>query len=56
MSSASMPARSSAAFIVTLAIVAAWLFFKLAPKAPIAVRQAEAITTSVIFGSFVARF
>ncbi len=48
-----MPALSTAAFMVALAMVAAWLSFKVPPNVPMAVRQAEAITTSFIFYSFV---
>jgi hypothetical protein len=41
-----MPALFMASFIATAASFAAWLSFKVPPKAPIAVRHAETITTS----------
>jgi hypothetical protein len=50
--SGDIPARSTAAFIGTLAIFAACISRKVPPNAPIAVRQADTITTSVIWNSF----
>ena len=48
----SIPARFTAACMATLAILAAWRSFNVPPKAPMAVRHADAITTSFIQRSF----
>jgi hypothetical protein len=52
MMSAGIPALSTAAFIGTLAILAACMSRREPPNSPIAVRQPDTITTSVMNLSF----